>query len=169
MNPAMVQYYFGSKQGLYAAMLGDVVAPLASRIDSMLSQPDGDDLDLAGLLEAYMRTVAAHPWVPGLLMREVLAPDGAFRERFIADFAGRFGPKVARIITRAVHSGRARADLDPRLTLVSFLSLGLWPFLAMPVVSRVLELDKGPAGVDRLIEHTVRLFAAGTAPGGHRS
>jgi len=165
----MVQYYFGSKQGLYAAMLGEVVAPLAARIDSMLSQPDGHDLDLAGLLEAYMRTIAAHPWVPGLLMREVLAPDGAFRERFITDFAGRFGPKVARIITRAVHSGRARGDLDPRLTLVSFLSLGLWPFLAMPVVSRVLELEKGPAGVDRLIEHTVRLFAAGTAPGEQRS
>jgi AcrR family transcriptional regulator len=168
VNPAMVQYYFGSKQGLYAAMLAEAVAPLASRIESMVAGPSGDELDLGGLLEAYMRTVAAHPWVPGLLMREVLAPDGAFRERFIADFAGRFAPKVAQLIGRAVDSGQARADLDPRLTLVSFLSLGLWPFLAMPVVSRVLGLEKSTAAVDRLIEHSVRLFEAGTAPEGTR-
>jgi len=169
VNPAMVQYYFGSKQGLYAAMLAEAVAPLAARIESMVAGPSAEEPDLGGLLEAYMRTVAAHPWVPGLLMREVLAPDGAFRERFIADFAGRFAPQVARIIGRAVGSGQARPDLDPRLTLVSFLSLGLWPFLAMPVVSRVLGLEKGPAAVDRLIEHTVRLFEAGTAPKETRS
>lgn len=169
VNPAMVQYYFRSKQGLYAAMLAEAVGPLTSRIESMVAGSYGDELDLGGLLEAYMRTVAAHPWVPGLLMREVLAPDGAFRERFIADFAGRFAPKVARIIERAIESGQARADLDPRLTLVSFLSLGLWPFLAMPVVSRVLGLEKSPAAMDRLIQHTVRLFEAGTAPGETRS
>ena len=70
-TPAMVQYYFGSKQGLYAAMLQDAVAPLLQRVEAMLMAPSAEVPDLPALLEAYMRTVAAHPWVPGLLLRDV--------------------------------------------------------------------------------------------------
>lgn len=164
-NPAMVQYYFGSKQGLYAAMLQEAAAPLAARIEAMLTAPDAETPDLPALLEAYMRTVAAHPWLPGLLVRDVLAPGGEFRERFIRDFAGRVGPRVAMLAGRAARDGRLRADLDPSLTVVSLLSLGLWPFLAMPVLTRVLGLEPDAETLDRLITHTVRLFAAGTAAG----
>ena len=32
----MVQYYFGSKQGLYAAMLQDAIAPLRAQVQAML-------------------------------------------------------------------------------------------------------------------------------------
>ena len=164
-NPAMVQYYFGSKQGLYAAMLQDAVAPLLQRVEAMLMAPSAEVPDLPALLEAYMRTVAAHPWVPGLLLRDVLAPGGEFRERFIRDFAGRVGPRVATLAGRAVQGGRLRADLDPTLTVVSLLSLGLWPFLAMPVLSGALGFEAHERGLEKLIRHTVRLFAAGTAAG----
>lgn len=164
-NPAMVQYYFGSKQGLYAAMLQDATAPLQERVEAMLTAPEGEAPDLPALLDAYMRTVAAHPWVPGLLLRDVLAPGGEFRERFIRDFAGRVAPRVAMLAGRAAERGRLRAGLDPTLTVVSLLSLGLWPFLAMPVLSGALGFKPDAAGVERLIDHTVRLFAAGTAAG----
>jgi len=165
VNPAMIQYYFGSKHGLYAAMLTEVMGPLVTRIEAMLAAPADRGDPLSSLLEAYMRTVAAHPWVPGLLVREVLAPEGEFRDRFIDEFAGRVAPKLASLMQRQIRDGRLRSDLDPRLTLISFLSLAMWPFLAMPVVSKVLDFDGGPAATDRLVAHTVRLFAAGTAPG----
>ena len=29
-----------------------------------------------------MRTIAAHPWLPGMLIRDVFSPDGQFREHF---------------------------------------------------------------------------------------
>lgn len=165
VNPAMIQYYFGSKHGLYAAMLGEVMRPLIARIEAMLAGPGSERDTLPALLRAYMRTVAAHPWVPGLLVREVLAPEGEFRDRFIAEFAGRVAPKLASLMQRQIQDGRMRSDLDPRLTLISFLSLAMWPYLAMPVVSKVLQFDGSPAATERLVAHTVQLFQAGTAPG----
>jgi len=38
------------------------------------------------------------PWVPALIVQEVLAEGGRFREQFIENFAGRLAPLFAAII-----------------------------------------------------------------------
>lgn len=162
VNPAMVGYYFGDKQGLYSAMLREVIGPLAARIEGAVVAPGDAPADLAAFLREYMRVVAAHPWLPRLILRDVLAPDGAFRERFVRDFAGRVAPKMAAVAGRG---GTLRPGLDPTLTIISMLSLGLWPFLAMPVLEQALGFGRDEADIERLIDHTVRLFQAGTASG----
>lgn len=166
VNPAMVRYYFGDKQGLYAAMLQQVIGPLAVRVEAMLAQPGDREADLPGFLRAYMQAAAANPWLPRLILRDVLAPDGAFRDRFVAQFAGRLAPKVADLAGRHARGSAPQVPpLDPRLTVVSMLSLGLWPFLAMPLLERALEFKPDAAGIERLIEHTVKFFQAGLSAG----
>lgn len=163
-NPAMVHYYFGSKQGLYTAMLREATAPMVAAIDRMLAEAPRQ-ADPAALMDAYMRVIGSHPWIPGLLLREVFAPEGAYREDFIREFAGRIGPRVVELIRRGIESGRLRGDLDPQLALVSFLSLALFPFLARPVLGRVLGRRFEGDGLEALIRHNTRLFAAGAAAG----
>ncbi len=165
-NPAMVHYYFKSKQGLYTAMLGEATAPLVAALDEMLATDAPDSADPAALMAAYMRVVGRHPWIPGLLLREVFSPEGAYREDFIREFAGRIGPRVVELIRRGVAAGRLRGDLDPSLTLVSFLSLALFPFIAHAVLGRVLGQKFDADGLEGLVRHSTRLFAAGTAAGG---
>jgi len=166
VNPAMVRYYFGDKQGLYAAMLQEVLGPLAARIEAMLAAPEDRLPDLPGFLHAYMRTAAAHPWMPRLILRDVLAPGGAFRDRFVEQFAGRLAPKVASLAGRRGQGAAAGTPaLDPRLTVISMLSLGLWPFLAMPLLERALGFVPDEAGIERLVEHTVKFFQAGLSAG----
>jgi TetR/AcrR family transcriptional regulator len=161
VNPAMIHYYFDGKEGLYRAMLESAIAPVISRLSAMVGDPSA--VDLHGLMRAYMRTMAANPWIPGLIVREVLSPDGSFRQMFVRDFAGRFAPMLRSVIAREVEAGRLRGDLDPSLTVVSLLSLALFPFVSLPITSRVLGIETNESGLDKLIVHTLRVFQRGVA------
>jgi AcrR family transcriptional regulator len=166
VNPAMIHYYFDGKEGLYRAMLESAIAPIVSRLQAMLGEPRSADVD--GLVRTYMQVLAANPWIPGLIVREVLTPDGSFRQAFVRDFAGRFAPMLRNIIGREIERGRLRGDLDPSLTVVSILGLALFPFISLPVTTRVLGIDASEAGIEKLITHTVRVLLHGIARGEQR-
>lgn len=165
VNPAMIHYYFDGKEGLYRAMLETAIAPVVSRLQAMLGSPQSADVE--GLVRAYMQVLAANPWIPGLIVREVLTPDGSFRQAFVRDFAGRVAPMLRNIIGREVESGRLRTDLDPSLAVVSLLGLALFPFISLPVTTRVLGIDASEAGVEELITHTVQVLLHGIASRAH--
>jgi AcrR family transcriptional regulator len=166
VNPAMIHYYFDGKEGLYRAMLESAIAPIVSRLQAMLGEPRSADVD--GLVRTYMQVLAANPWIPGLIVREVLTPDGSFRQAFVRDFAGRFAPKLSHNIGREIERGRLGGDLDPSLTVVSILGLALFPFISLPVTTRVLGIDASEAGIEKLITHTVRVLLHGIARGEQR-
>jgi TetR/AcrR family transcriptional regulator len=163
-NPAMIHYYFRDKEGLYRAMLESAVAPVIARVSAMLGDPAA--VDLEAFLRIYMRTLASNPWIPGLIVREVLSPDGHLRQMFIRDFAGRLAPMMRTIVAREAERGRLRRDLDPALTVVSLLSLALFPFISLPITSRVLGVETSEAGLEKLIAHTLSVFQRGVAAEG---
>lgn len=164
VNPAMIHYYFDGKEGLYRAMLESAIAPVIGKLGAMLGDPA--KVDLEALVRTYMRTLAANPWIPGLIVREVLTPDGSFRQSFVRDFAGRFAPMLRTIVARETERGNLRRDLDPALTVVSLISLALFPFVSLPITSRVLGVETNEAGLEKLIAHTLRLFQRGVAAEG---
>jgi TetR/AcrR family transcriptional regulator len=159
VNPAMIHYYFEGKEGLYRAMLESAIAPVVTRLSAMLGDPASADIE--ALARAYMRVLAANPWIPALIVREVLTAEGSFRQAFVRDFAGRLAPMVRTVVAREIAQGRLRRDLDPALTVVSLLSLALFPFISLPITSRVLGLEAGEAGTERLIVHTLRVLLHG--------
>ncbi len=97
----------------------------------------GVTVDLGTLLSAAMRVWATNPWLPGLIIREVLAPDGPLRSMFVRGVPR--APRAAggKLVRDGMERGQLRSDLDPRLTVLSMISLGLFPFLALPVTSKV--------------------------------
>ncbi len=160
-STAAIHYHFGDKLGLYRAMLEDAFAPVAEALQRLGDPARGEEIDLARLVRLYTRMLATNPWVPALIVQEVLAEGGRFRAQFIEHFAGRLAPLVVGIMRREQARGVVRADADPRLAALSAISMTVFPFLALPVTSRVLGLTLDERSLDALTQHTTRVLLEG--------
>jgi TetR/AcrR family transcriptional regulator len=158
---AMIHYYFGDKLGLYRAMLDEASAPLVDSLRRLEAMPAAAAPDLEALMTAYMRMLATNPWLPALIVHEVLDEGGQLREQFVEHFAGRLAPAFVAVFERERARGLLRRDLDPRLAAISALSLCIFPFVSQPVTRRVLGFSVDGDEFDRLVRHTTRLFREG--------
>jgi AcrR family transcriptional regulator len=168
----MVHYYFGSKEGLYDALLERTLGRVIERVRALVARSDAPRevpapvteagaAPLADLVQVLVDTFAAEPWIPALIVREVLSEEGRFREQFIRGYASHMAELLPGLMRGEVDAGHFRADLDPRLAFLSFMGMAIFPFVARPVVERVLGIDYDDDFRRRFAEHTHRLFVEG--------
>jgi TetR/AcrR family transcriptional regulator len=162
VNFAMIRYYFGGKPGLYREMLQGVLQPARSTLEAIGATESPPNL--AGILESMTRSWAANPWVAGFVVREVLAPDGPMRAMFLKEFPERLAPMVERLVEGEMAAGKLRADLDPRMLVLSIVSLAIFPFLTLPLTTRVFGVRNDEEFVERFLHHTAELLARGAGP-----
>lgn len=166
VTPAMVSYYFGDKQGLYVAMIESAFRRLIDRVAALARRESHEEADpLLAFVRMHIATLAEEPWAPQLILREVLAGEGPLRERFIEEFARRMSETLLTLLEEGIEEGRLRPDLDPRLAMLSLMGLCVFPYLSHPISGPVLGIELDDDFRDRLIEHTVKLFARGALAG----
>ena len=161
VTPGMISYYFGDKQGLYEAMFASVFEDLLARVRELADQPPSEAGPLASLIRLYISTIGAQPWLPGLLLREVLTGDSDLRKRFIDRFASRVAELLPALVRSEIGAGRLRADLDPTLAVLSLIGMCVFPFLGHPIGGAVFGYELDADFRERLVAHTQRLFLEG--------
>lgn len=161
VTPGMISYYFGDKLGLYEAMLSSVFEEMLARVRELAAQPAEGTRPLASLIRLYIATIASQPWVPALLLREIVTGDSGARARFIERFASRAAELVPSLVVAEIESGELRADLEPRLAVLSLFGMSIFPFLAHPLAGKVLGYELDEAFAERLVAHTTKLFFDG--------
>jgi TetR/AcrR family transcriptional regulator len=160
-NVAMIRYYFGGKPGLYRERIEGLLAPIRAGIDAMRAHQAAVDLPM--IMASMARLWGQNPWIPGLMIREVLSPEGPLRAIFLKDIAGKVVPMVEQIVAGEIGRGRLRADLEPRLVVLTMMSLAAFPFLTLPVSSKLLGVNTDEEFMNRFIRHVTRLFESGCA------
>jgi AcrR family transcriptional regulator len=161
VNFAMIRYYFGGKPGLYREILDDLIP--AQLRDFEAAKGDGGGAPLEDILANLVRVWAANPWIAGFVLREVLIPGGPMRAMFLREFPERLAPQVERAVQEQMRRGKLRADLDPKLLVLSMVSLAIFPFLSFALSSRVFGVRHDEEFVARFLAHTQALLAHGSA------
>jgi AcrR family transcriptional regulator len=163
VSTGMIAYYFGDRQGLYEAMFQRVLDRISEKVAGLIedSTTDGDDR-IDELLRLQVATVAADPWLPKLIIREVLAKTESPIKTELATPAGQ-GPMklMIRWIEEEQSRGVLRADLDPRMLAITLVSVSAFPFMLLPIIDDEIGLALDDEFPDRLIEHNQRLLARG--------
>jgi TetR/AcrR family transcriptional regulator len=160
VTPALLHYYFGDRQQLLAAVVEERVLPAVAGLRDAVLRADDDPAALvAAFVNGVAATVATHPWLPALWVREVVSEGGALRALLVE----RIAPGLARVMAGRFAQAQARGalnpDLDPRLLMVSLIGLTLFPAAGAPIWRQVFEADD--LGPEDLRRHTLALLDRG--------
>ncbi len=161
VSSGMIAYYFGDRMGLYEAMFQRAFDRIASQVGELLKDPDrtgGDRLE--ELVRIHVSAIAADPWLPRLLMREVLSRGDSPMAKLVGEAVAQ-GP-LRQLISwleeeQAKHE--IREEFDPRMLAMTIMSLTAFPFLMLPIVGDQIGLQLDSAFPDRLIEHNQKFLA----------
>jgi TetR/AcrR family transcriptional regulator len=160
VTPALVNYYFGSKEQLLDAFVAERVSPAVGVLrEGLLEAGDSPRAVLAAFVHGIHGVVERFPWWPAIWVREVLNEKGALRDMMQKIIAPQVTQPLARALLDAQKRGAISADLDPRLLVVSLVGLTMFPLAAEHIWRRIFpagDLDRGV-----LLRHTLALLDHG--------
>ena len=96
VTPGLLHYYFSNKEALIDALLKERIAPLVAISSAPLIAQDLDPLQaLIQFLRSHIENIASHPWLPPLIVREVIG-SGILRDRILAQTTGAIAARLDR-------------------------------------------------------------------------
>jgi AcrR family transcriptional regulator len=168
VNKAMLYYHFGSKRGLYLAILRDIFRAVGGRARAIADGPEGAHEKLDTWIATIIEAAAGRPWFPPIMLRELAS--GAPRldpETFglmNAIFAA-----VRDVIVQGQQEG-VFDDVDPLLTHLTIMPPVLIFFARQRVLAthRATDTAWEPRELGEFVGHMQRaawrIVAAAPAP-----
>ena len=164
VNLGAITYHFGTKRGLYSAVLEQGLEPLASQIEAVAGS-GGKALDRTlRVVETYFDHLAEHADLPHLLLQEVAA--GKPPPEVVRRILQRILTAIAGLQREGTADGSIRPG-HPILTGLSVVSQPVYLTLVAPLLRAVGGLDLTEADTRRLaLEHILTFVRAGLEPRG---
>jgi AcrR family transcriptional regulator len=160
VQPALVNYYFGSKQGLLQAVVVEVASAGVERIQRATRQSGSARDRVRSLVESWVAGFAEDPYFPRLVAEQVLFGD----DEAIAAFVQQFGRPNLAAIAGLLEDGEAQGELrhvESQYFVPALAGMCLWFFLAAPVTQRLFRQPMTPEHVEGFIRATAELVLNG--------
>ena len=144
-NPALLYYYFGSKEELYRAVLQRVVSAMVARGGAALGASPTPPEAIRALVSAQVEFLLTHPHAPKLLVREMVDHDARRAEAMLLQTAAGLFQRLCRVIEQGQRQGHFRGSVEPRFAAVSTIAQGMYFTVARPAIG--LFFGEGARGV----------------------
>ncbi len=119
-NVAMISYYFGSKEKLFATLVEIRAGVIRERIKELLEKFPDPELRLEELVKLYVDRFLSQPKFHRILYREVSLNRRPELQSAIADVLMRNVSELRKVLQDGIEQGRFR-EVDIDLTIVTFV------------------------------------------------
>ncbi len=157
VNLSMISYYFGGKEGLYAAVLTDQFAILG-KLDELVQR----ETDTLRKFELYVRATVTryrkNPYLLRFYTSELTNPTASF-ETIIKPAIKNVVQTLLDAFVDALSHEDFRADLDPADTVLALAGMINFYFLLEPATAELV--DHSPERDEELVRHIMDIFTRG--------
>lgn len=155
VTAAMVHYYFKRKDALHLAVLHTTFDPLVAALAAVDSLEDW--------VRAFHAHLFARPWLPHLMIREVLPQNGQLRALFLKHFAPQLFGFVRGMVAKEAKSLKAPKQLDVDRHVVLLMGMLVYPFLGLEIAQDVTGRKFDKRMLEGFRDDALALFRHGIA------
>jgi AcrR family transcriptional regulator len=148
---ALVNYYFGSKDGLLAAALEDALAELREVLETNTRREGTFEEQVRRMVREPILAMGERRHLPRMIIGQILLERGPQADRWIAALGMSQLEAVGGIVEDGIRSGAFR-PVDARALVYSFSAIPAFFFLMAPVIERIL-------GEEAVSQEAVESFA----------
>ncbi|MFY9994247.1 MAG: TetR/AcrR family transcriptional regulator [Leclercia sp.] len=157
VTPAMLHYYFNSREQLLDAMIEERFLPLRSAIGATFSTHPDDPVAALTLMVKQLAALAVeHDWFAPLWMQEVIGEMPVLRSHLQARFGDEKYQTTLDTLARWQQEGKINRNLEPALLFTTLLSLVLVPFSRMRNDERLNALSP-----ESIVRHALAVIGSG--------
>jgi TetR/AcrR family transcriptional regulator len=157
VTPAMLHYYFNSREQLLDAMIEERFLPLRSRIVNLFAANPGSPVNaLSEMVNVLAELAEEYHWFAPLWMQEVIGEMPVLRTHLQARFGDEKYQAMLATVKGWQQNGKLNPALAPELLFSTLLSLVLVPFSRMRNDERLNTLTP-----DIIVRHVLAVIGNG--------
>ncbi|WP_330984648.1 MULTISPECIES: TetR/AcrR family transcriptional regulator [Enterobacterales] len=157
VTPAMLHYYFTSREALVEQLLEERFMPLRNRISLVFSEHPGDPITSLTLMVKVLADLAEqNAWFAPLWMQEMIGEMPILLQHMHARFGDDKHHQMLTTIKDWQESGKLNAELSPELLITTLISLVLVPFSRLRTDERMKNLSP-----DTIVRHALAIMGQG--------
>lgn len=140
INKAMLHYYYRSKEKLFEIVFNEAIGRVIGRLGHILSQPMPIMEKIPAIVESYIDSLTAAPYLPMFVLNEIGQHPEVFVQRLKAQANGPAIMQFMKDIVDAGKNGEIR-EVSPVQLFLNIVSMCIFPFIGRPMAQGMLQLD----------------------------
>lgn len=163
LNPALVTYYFGSKDNLFQAVVEQVVGEWRAEILAVVPEGAGPEENLRLRARATMHFLRRYPYLTRLIIHQMMTVKSKESRFFIENFARvNFGEHTA-LLEKGIEAGAFRA-VDPLFYFAHYIAMGDLYANLRPMMERLGgKVDDDDARFEAFVDAMIDMLIHGIA------